>query len=90
MLPATGAIGVERGYGSSFDFEQMIQSLHDLFEQDRQIASQQDSTRCGICYLHFSVTDLQYREEGFYVCTGCEGALGKHTLSMLRRQQKLG
>ena len=26
MLPATGTIGVERGYGSSFDFEQMIQA----------------------------------------------------------------
>jgi hypothetical protein len=91
MLPALGTTGVEKGYSGSFDFEQMIQSLHDLFEQDRQIASQTDSTRCGICYLHFSLNELMYRDqEGFYVCEGCERALGKHTLPMLRRQQKIG
>ena len=90
MLPALGTTGMERGYVGSFDFEQMILSLHELFEQDRQIASQQDATRCGICYLHFSVSELQYRDEGFYVCKGCEHSLGKQALPMLRRQQKLG
>jgi hypothetical protein len=90
MLPPLGTTGVERGYGSSFDFEQMIQSLRDLFEQDRQTASQSDSTRCGICYLHFPVSELQYREEGFYLCKGCEHTLGRHSLPMLRHQQKLG
>jgi Pyruvate/2-oxoacid:ferredoxin oxidoreductase delta subunit len=90
MLPPLGTTGVERSYGSSFDFEQMIQSLRELFEQDRQTASQSDSTRCGICYLYYPVSELQYRDEGFYLCKGCEQALGKHTLPMLRHQQKLG
>lgn len=67
----------------------MLISLHDIFERDRQIASQSDATRCGICYLHFLMSELQYRgEEGFYVCVGCERALGKQTLSMVRQQQK--
>jgi hypothetical protein len=74
---------------SSFDFEAMLVSLHELFEQDRQVASQSDATRCGICYLHFSVSKLHYRDqEGFYVCDGCERSLGKQTISMLRQQQK--
>jgi hypothetical protein len=90
MLPALGTTGLERGYSGSFDFEQMILSLHDLFEQDRQTASQPDATRCGICYLHFPVSELQYRDEGFYVCKGCEHSMGKQTLPMLRRQQKFG
>jgi len=78
-----------RGYSaSSFDFEAMLISLHELFEHDRQVASQPDSTRCGICYLHFSVSELHYRDEGFYVCAGCEHALSKQTLPMLRYQQK--
>lgn len=90
MLPPVGVPGVERGYGSTFDFEQMILSLHDLFEHDRQVASQPDSSRCGICYLHFPVTELHFRdEEGFYICSGCSHALGKHFVPMLRRQQKL-
>jgi hypothetical protein len=67
----------------------MLISLHELFEQDRQVASQSDATRCGICYLHFSVSKLHYRDqEGFYVCDGCERSLGKQTISMLRQQQK--
>jgi hypothetical protein len=84
-------IGTDRnGYGSGgFDFEQMVHSLHDLFEQDRQIASQSDATRCGICYLHFSVGELRYRDEGFYVCPNCTQHLGHQPLPMLRKQQKL-
>src|SRR5438046_5980544 len=45
-LPALGLTGLERQYGSTFDFEGLLQSLHDLFEHDRQIASQPDATRC--------------------------------------------
>ena len=67
----------------------MLVSLHELFEHDRQVASQPDATRCGICYLYFSVSELHYREEeGFYVCPGCSKVLGKQTLPMIRRQQK--
>jgi hypothetical protein len=90
MLPPLGTTGVERNYGGTFDFEQMIESLHELFEHDRQTASQSDATRCGICYLHFPVSELVYREEGFYLCEGCNHALGKQVAPMLRRQQKLG
>jgi ribosomal protein S14 len=88
----TGALPVistGRTYASSFDVEELIASLHELFALDRQTASQQDSTRCGICYMHFSVSSLVYREEeGFYVCKNCERTLGKQKLPMLRRQQK--
>lgn len=78
-----------RGYLGSFDFEAMIDSLRELFAHDRQVASQQDSKRCGICYLYFTGEDLRYREEeGFYVCPACQQALGKQTLCMIRRQQK--
>ncbi len=89
---ATGALpGYEsgRGYGGSFDFEQMLVSLHQLFEHDRQLASQSDATRCGICYLHFSVNELHHRDEGFYICVGCERGLGKQQVPMLRKQQKM-
>jgi len=78
-----------RGYQGSFDFDEMIASLHDLFTNDRQVASQGDGKRCGICYLHFPVNELVYREEeGFYVCVNCTRTMGKQTLPMLRRQQK--
>ena len=89
-LPVVSSPSPVKTYSpGSFDFEAMPVSLHELFEHDRQVASQQDSTRCGICYLHFSLSELHYRnEEGFYVCAGCERALGKQTISMLRQQQK--
>lgn len=78
-----------KSYSSPSDFDNLIASLRELFAQDRQIASQQDSRRCGICYLYFQVSEVQYREEdGFYVCSGCEKALGKQKLPMIRRQQK--
>ena len=88
-FPIVGSFGMERARSSSFDFDQMIQSLHDLFERDRQVASQPDSTRCGICYLHFPIAELHYRDEGFYVCSGCAQSLGNHHVSMLREQQRL-
>ncbi len=88
-LPPIGNPGIEHNLPGSFDFEQMIISLHDLFEHDRQVASAPDSTRCGICYLHFSLSELEYRDEGFYVCPGCARTLGQHKLPMVRKQQKL-
>ncbi len=90
-LPVIGATttGIERTHTSSHEFEHLIQSLRELFEHDRQRASQQDTTRCGICYLYFSVSDLNYREEGFYVCTACEHTLGRQHITMLRKQQKM-
>lgn len=85
-LPTVGPL---RNYPGSFDFESMIQSLRELFALDRQTASQPDSSRCGICYLHFMLGELHYREEeGFYVCRGCERTIGKQSIPMLRRQQK--
>jgi hypothetical protein len=66
----------------------LIDSLHGLFAQDRAVASQGDSARCGICYLHFPLAALEYREaEGFYVCATCKRALGHNPLMMIRRQQ---
>lgn len=66
----------------------LIDSLHGLFAQDRAMASQGESARCGICYLHFPLTALEYREaEGFYVCAACKRALGHNPLMMIRRQQ---
>ena len=88
----TGALPIvstSRGYSGSFDFDNLIDSLRELFAQDRLVASQQESTRCGICYLHFTVSSLTYREEeGFYICQGCERGLGNNKIPMIRRQQK--
>lgn len=67
---------------------ELIDTLHELFAQDRAMASQGSSARCGICYLHFPLSALEYREaEGFYVCVGCKRALGHNPLMMIRRQQ---
>lgn len=83
------AINTARSYPGPFDFENMLISLRELFALDRQVASQPDSSRCGICYLYFVLSELHYREEeGFYVCHACERALGKQVVPMLRRQQK--
>jgi hypothetical protein len=87
-LPIVSVGGVGRSYAGSFDFEAMLISLHELFEEDRQLASQQEARRCGICYLHFIQGELHYREDGFYVCPGCEKALSRQNVPMLRRQQK--
>lgn len=71
------------------DIGGMIDSLHELFAQDRGIASQGNATRCGICYLHYPLSELEYREvEGYYVCVACKRALGSTQLMMVRRQQK--
>ncbi len=88
-LPSLGPSEMERSHSGTFSFEQLINSLHEQFAHDRQMASQPDATRCGICYLHFPVNELYYRDEGFYVCHGCEHALGKQILPMVRKQQKI-
>ncbi len=88
-LPPLSTGGIERNQTGTSEFEQLIDSLHDLFEHDRQTASQSDATRCGLCYLHYPVNELRYREEGFYICERCENGLGKHRQPMIRSQQKL-
>jgi hypothetical protein len=66
----------------------LIDVLHELFAHDRTIASRGDSTRCGICYLHFPLNTLEYREaEGFFVCEACKRSLGHQQVMMIRRQQ---
>lgn len=71
------------------EFAPLIDALKELFQHDRAVASQGNSTRCGICYLHFVVSDLEYREaEGFYVCASCKQALARSSLPMIRRQQR--
>jgi hypothetical protein len=72
------------------DIGQLIDALHAIFERDRGIASQSDTTRCGICYLHFHAAELHYREEeGFYICLSCARALAQSRLMMVRRQQRI-
>lgn len=92
IFNGTGAlppVNAGRGYTGGFDFEEMLNSLRELFAHDRQLASQPDSKRCGICYLYFVADNLHYREEeGFYICASCERTLGKQTLPMIRRQHK--
>lgn len=87
MLPTVSPLQ-GRVYSGSSEFENMLLELHELFEHDRQVASQSDARRCGICYLHFLVSELHYHDEGFYACRRCERALGKQQLPMLRTQQK--
>ncbi|HZC07800.1 MAG TPA: TFIIB-type zinc finger domain-containing protein [Ktedonobacterales bacterium] len=68
----------------------LIDELHVLFTHDRSVASQGAVARCGICYFHFPVGELIYREaEGFYVCRACGRALGSERVAMVRRQQRL-
>ncbi len=89
-LPIVNArMNNERAGGGAFDFEQMLESLRELFAHDRQIASQPDSTRCGVCYQYFTVEELHYRDEGFYVCVRCEQGLAHTSVPMLRKQQKM-
>lgn len=67
----------------------LIDSLHEVFARDRAIATQGSAARCGVCYLHFPVGELIYRDaEGFYVCESCARALGSARVRMVRRQQR--
>jgi hypothetical protein len=71
------------------DVGSLIDSLREVFERDRAVASQGGTARCGICYLHFPLAELDYRaEEGFYVCAPCAQRLGTTHLPMIRRQQR--
>lgn len=68
---------------------ELIDSLHEVFARDRAIATQGGAARCGVCYLHFPVGELIYRDvEGFYVCESCAHALGSARVPMVRRQQR--
>jgi hypothetical protein len=89
-LPVLGTkMNGDREASGSSELEELLQSLRTLFEHDRQVASQPDATRCGICYQHFLVSELTYREEGFYICPRCAQSLGNQPLPMLRKQQKM-
>lgn len=71
------------------DVGPLIDALHEVFVHDRAVSSQGGSTRCGICYLHFPFSELEYREaEGYYVCAGCKRALGPARLPMVRKQRR--
>lgn len=84
-----GSDRLERDGQGHLDLAQLIEALHQQFEQDRALASQPGSARCGICYLYYRQTDLAYREEeGFYICKNCQRSLGNGRLKMLRRQQR--
>lgn len=67
----------------------LIDSLHTIFEHDRAIASQGQSTRCGLCYLHHPLAEMEYREaDGYYLCEECRAALGTARVPMVRRQKR--
>lgn len=79
----------ERDGQARMDLAQLIEALHQQFEQDRALASQTGSARCGICYLYYRQADLLYREEeGFYICKSCQRSLGNGKIKMVRRQQR--
>lgn len=67
----------------------LIDDLKALFQRDRTAASATGGTRCGICYLHFALDELEYRDdEGYYICAGCSQALGSARVPMVRRQKR--
>lgn len=70
------------------DLGPLIDELRAVFEGDRATAMQAASVRCGICYLHNRLDELEYREaEGCYVCARCSQALRGKRVPMIRRQQ---
>ena len=72
------------------DVGSLIDALKELFQQDRATASTGGATRCGVCYLHYPLGELVYREaEGFYVCPRCAQAVGAARIPMVRRQKRL-
>src|SRR5262249_5056235 len=71
------------------DLGALIDDLHALFERHLAVAKQASSARCGICYLHFSTAELEYREaDGFYVCPQSRQDLRGKPLPMIRRQPR--
>ncbi len=80
---------LDRDGQARLDLTQLIEALHQQFEQDRSLASQNGTARCGICYFYYRVADLAYREEeGFYICQRCQRSLGNGHIKMVRRQQR--
>jgi hypothetical protein len=66
----------------------IVDELRAIFQQDRAVAGQKASARCGICYLFYPLADLEYREaDGFYACAKCRQSLKGKRLPMIRRQQ---
>ncbi len=79
----------DRDGQSRLDLSHLIESFRQQFEQDRTMASQMGTSRCGICYFYYRQTDLLYREEeGFYICHRCQRSLGNGRVKMVRRQQR--
>jgi hypothetical protein len=79
----------DRDGQSRLDLPHLIESLRQQFEQDRTLASQAGTARCGICYFYYRQADLLYREEeGFYICQRCQRSLGNGRVKMVRRQQR--
>lgn len=70
------------------DVGALIDSLHEVFARDRAIATQGSSARCGLCYLHYPVAELDYRDDGYYICASCQRGLGNAHVPMVRRQQR--
>lgn len=71
------------------DVGPLIDDLRAIFQHDRATASATGGTRCGICYLHFALDALEYRDdEGYYVCPRCAQALGTARVPMVRRQKR--
>ena len=72
------------------DVGPLIDDLKSVFQRDRATASASGGgTRCGICYLHFVLDELEYRDdEGYYVCGRCAQALGAARVPMVRRQKR--
>jgi hypothetical protein len=69
----------------------LIDDLHSLFEREIASAKQPASARCGICYLHFPIATMEYREsDGFYICQACDQAMRGKPLRMIRRQPRTG
>lgn len=68
----------------------LIDELRAVFQRDRSVASAMAAARCGVCYLHYPLDELEYREaEGFYACPTCARALGAQRLPMVRRQKRM-
>ncbi len=79
----------ERDGQPRMDLAHLIESLRQQFEQDRAVASQAGTARCGICYFYYRQTELLFRdEEGFYICQRCQRSLGNGRINMVRRQQR--
>ncbi len=58
----------------------LIDSLHEIFAQDRAVASHGEARAAGYAIYISPSHALEYREaEGFYICAGCKRALGHNS-----------